>query len=123
MLLARGHYEDAEPLYSEALAIRQKRLPEAHSAIAMSRSGLGAVRTAQGKYQEAQALLTQAWSVIGESKDTTIKERADVLERLARLYENWQKADPGEGYEAQAAKWRKRLADLRPPSTQPKDHR
>ena len=35
------------------------------------------------------------------------KRRA--LDRVVRLYESWEKAEPGKGHESKAAEWRARL--------------
>jgi hypothetical protein len=40
----------------------------------------------------------------------TPKHRAEVLTCLVELYEAWQTAEPGKGYDARAAEWREKLA-------------
>ena len=57
---SQGRYEEAEPLYRDALAMGQRLLGEAHPDVASSLFNLGALRYNQGRYSEALALLLQA---------------------------------------------------------------
>jgi tetratricopeptide (TPR) repeat protein len=57
---SQGRYEEAEPLYLDALAMRKRLLGEAHPDVASSLFNLGALRYNQGRYSEALALLLQA---------------------------------------------------------------
>jgi hypothetical protein len=40
----------------------------------------------------------------------TAQDRKNVRNCLAKLYEAWHAAEPGKGYDAKAAKWRRTLA-------------
>ena len=44
--------------------------------------------------------------------------KREALERIVRLYETWNIAEPGKGYDARASEWRARLAALKA-ATQP----
>jgi tetratricopeptide (TPR) repeat protein len=57
---SQGRYEEAEPLYRDALAMYKRLLGEAHPDVASSLFNLGALRYNQGRYSEALALLLQA---------------------------------------------------------------
>jgi tetratricopeptide (TPR) repeat protein len=57
---SQGRYEEAEPLYLDALAMGQRLLGDAHPDVASSLFNLGALRYKQGRYREALALLLQA---------------------------------------------------------------
>jgi hypothetical protein len=39
----------------------------------------------------------------------THKETRDAFGLAVKLYESWDKADPGKGYDAKAAEWKERL--------------
>ena len=57
---SQGRYEEAEPLYRDALAMSKRLLGEAHPDVASSLFNLGALRYKQGRYSEALALLLLA---------------------------------------------------------------
>ncbi|WP_292619852.1 MULTISPECIES: tetratricopeptide repeat protein [unclassified Nitrobacter] len=44
-----GRYAEAEPLYKQALAIREKALPPDHPDVAQSRKNLADLDSAQGR--------------------------------------------------------------------------
>ena len=54
LLMFNGDTVAAEPLLREALAIREKALPEGHESIARTRSRLGACLAALGYDEEAE---------------------------------------------------------------------
>jgi CHAT domain-containing protein len=59
-LLTAGLYTEAEPLYREALALRQAALPAGHPDIATSLVNLGNFLEITGRYAEAEPLLREA---------------------------------------------------------------
>jgi small-conductance mechanosensitive channel len=61
-----------------------------------------AVTDRQAKFTEAEALLLEGNEAVQQSSSADRKYKRDVLQRLMRLYEAWEKPD-------QAAKWRSKL--------------
>jgi predicted RNase H-like HicB family nuclease len=60
---SQGRYEDAEPLYLQALELRKRLLGDNHPAVATSLNNLALLYNSQGKYAEAEALSQQALTV------------------------------------------------------------
>ena len=90
----RALYREAEPLYRQALAIRQKVLGPEHSDTAMSLNNLASLLQDQGHLAEAEPLLRQALAinqkVLGpEDLDTatSLNNLAMVLKAQGRLAE------------------------------------
>ena len=63
-LQAIGHRKQAEPLYRQALAIRQRVLGEEHPATADSYNNVAMNLDAQGRYQEAEPLYRRALEIL-----------------------------------------------------------
>jgi ATP/maltotriose-dependent transcriptional regulator MalT len=96
--LGRGNVQAAAAHGSEALRLYTAAFDSTHSKVAAARSQLGAVRTAQGRYAEAESLLRAAHRVHAAS-GTPGAAHARIRERLAALYNAW-------GRPAEAARWR-----------------
>jgi len=59
----QGRYEEAEPLYQQALALSRELLGKRHPDVASSLFHLGALRYNQGRYPEALDLLLEAEAI------------------------------------------------------------
>jgi tetratricopeptide (TPR) repeat protein len=59
----QGKYEEAEPLYRRALAVREKQLGAEHPDTALSLNNLAGLYHVQGKYEEAEPLYKRALTV------------------------------------------------------------
>ena len=46
---------------------------------------------------------------IVESSNKSPSQTQASIERLAKFYESWHAAEPGQGYDAKAAEWRAKL--------------
>ena len=57
-------YEEAEPLYKQALSLRQELLGDRHPDVASSLNNLAFLRYHQNRYDEAEALLLQALEIL-----------------------------------------------------------
>ena len=75
MYRSQGRYEEAEPLYKQALSLKQELLGDRHPSVAISLNNLAVLRYHQNRYDEAEALLLQAleiWeSVLGSNHPNT----------------------------------------------------
>jgi tetratricopeptide (TPR) repeat protein len=60
---SQGRYEEAEPLYLDALAMKKRLLGEAHPAVATSLNNLAGLYRSQGRYGEAEPLYLKAIEV------------------------------------------------------------
>jgi len=96
-LKSQGRYQEAEPLYLDALNIRKAELGERHPDTATSLNNLAGLYESQGRYQEAEPLLLDALNItkaeLGERHPST----ATSLNNLAELYRaqgRYQEAEP-----------------------------
>lgn len=127
-LLKRGTREaarEAEPLLRECLEIRLKTIPDDWR-VPNTRSLLGGVTllvveldssltpaSRADLLREAERLLLEGYQGMKE-RDAAIPPQGKVripeaLERVVRLYEVWDKIEPGKGHDAKAAEWRRSL--------------
>src|SRR6516164_9748661 len=59
-LRQQGRYTEAEPLYQQALAIREKALGQDHPDVAASLNNLAVLYYSEGRYAEAEPLYKRA---------------------------------------------------------------
>jgi tetratricopeptide (TPR) repeat protein len=117
-----GKYVEAEAIWREVLKIHQGALPPGDWRTSSAQSALGGALLAQSKFVEAEPLLLEGFRGIQAGKDTPPKPK-DALpgscERLVKLYEAWDSAEPGKGHDAQALQWRekRKALDVNTPST------
>jgi tetratricopeptide (TPR) repeat protein len=109
-LMRQRRPADAEPLFREALTIREKRFPDAWKT-AQLQSKLGEALTALDRHADAEPLLLAALPVLERHTRETgglgpPAARAATLRRLIRLYDAWGKPE-------RAAEWRKRAAAIK----------
>ena len=68
---SQGRYEEAEPLYLQALQLTRSLLGESHPDVATSLNNLAELYRSQGRYEEAEPLYLQALqlrrSLLGEA--------------------------------------------------------
>jgi len=83
---SQGRYEEAEPLFLQALELGRSLLGENHPDVASSLNNLAALYKSQGRYEEAEPLFLQALelrrSLLGENHPDV----AGTLNNLALLY-------------------------------------
>lgn len=80
----RGELEEAVRYGKEALAGYRARYDSTESRVTSILSDLGAIRTEQGRYEEAETLLLEARAA--QEEDSAV---AKTRERLGALYEQW----------------------------------
>ena len=109
MLLGKGGGREAEPLFREAIELHRDGVFPAWSRPARQ-SDLGACLALQGRYADAEPLLVNSYGfheIKGVSEPETYARES--LRRIIDLYEAWDAAEPGKGYDAEAAEWRAKL--------------
>jgi CHAT domain-containing protein/tetratricopeptide (TPR) repeat protein len=92
-----GEYAKAEPLYKEALEIRQKVLGREHPDTALSLNNLALLYQAMGDYAKAEPLLTGALEMRQKVLGREHPDTAQSLNNLALLYQamgDYAKAEP-----------------------------
>ncbi len=85
-LYERGAFAEAEPLYFQALTIREQVLGQEHLDTAQSLDGLGKVYWCRGKFQQAEPLLQRALTIYERQVGLTHPDTARSLNNLAVLY-------------------------------------
>jgi serine/threonine protein kinase len=107
-LLRQQKYAEAEPLLRDALAAHEKKAPAARTFHV--RALLGACLLGRKQYAAAEPLLLSGYEGMKRHEVTIPPEGkgqlTKALERLVRLYEEWDKKD-------EAARWRTELDALR----------
>jgi hypothetical protein len=83
--LARGDAKSAEPILRRAVRVRRKLFPAGDWRIAQAESLLGEALSLSGSYDEAQALLAGAATVLKEGAGPQGREAAANKARLASL--------------------------------------
>lgn len=94
---SQGRYAEAEPLYLQALSIREQTLGHDHPDGATSLNNLALLYKSQGRYAEAEPLYLQALSIREQTLGYNHPDVANSLNNLANLYKSqgrYAKAEP-----------------------------
>ena len=73
---------------------------------------LGGILSGLGRFSDAEPLLIESYEALRDDAGLPPRDRKEMLERLVRLYESWDAAEPGKGYAEKAAQWRGKLDEL-----------
>ena len=84
----RGQYTEAEPLYRQALAIRENSLEPTHPDTAISLNNLASLYESQGRYEEALPLFHRTLAIWEDALGPNHRNTATSLRNLAVLYES-----------------------------------
>jgi serine/threonine-protein kinase len=88
-----GRTDEAEQLLREAVRIRSENAPETHFLRATANGALGEFLTAQARFPEAESLLLSSYQSLKKSQAEKSPRTKLALQRLANLYEAWNKPD------------------------------
>ena len=94
---SQGRYEQAEPLYLQALELSQRLLGEDHPNVATSLNNLAGLYKSQGRYNEAEPLYLQALELWKHLLGEDHPDVATSLNNLAGLYKSqgrYEQAEP-----------------------------
>ncbi|MEB3178333.1 MAG: tetratricopeptide repeat protein [Nostocaceae cyanobacterium] len=114
---AMGRYDEAEPLYKQALELRKHLLGENHPSTATGYGNLAGLYHAMGRYDEAEQMYKQALELtkhlLGENHPST----ATSHNNLALLYSSMGRYDEAEQMYKQALELTKHLLGENHPDT------
>ena len=90
---SQGKYEEAEPLYQQALEMLQKLLGTEHPDIATSLNNLAGLYSSQGKYEEAEPLYQQALAIAEKSLGVAHPNTMTIRNNFADMLKSRQSSD------------------------------
>ena len=102
-------HAEAQPLCREAGSILTARLPEEHRTRRYNDNLLGGILAGLGHFVGAEPLLIESYEALESDAGLEPGKRRTMLERLVRLYESWDSAEPGKGFAEKAAEYRELL--------------
>ncbi len=104
MYESQGRYEEAEPLYLQALELCKRLLGDNHPDVATSLNNLALLYESQGRYEEAEPLYLQALELRKRLLGDNHPDVATSLNNLALLYETQGKLEDAERLAQRALK-------------------
>jgi len=99
----------AELIARGALDLGRQSLGAGDWRLSDTRSLTGEALLAQKKFAQAEPLLLEAQEDLAGSAEAPADARKRAVRRLVDLYEAWERASPGQGKMAEAARWKARL--------------
>ncbi|MCG3126976.1 MAG: Serine/threonine-protein kinase PknD [Phycisphaerae bacterium] len=113
-LRARGRFEDAIVYLDRALKNAREALPADAQGLAFILGWYGSCLGALHRYAEGEPMLLEARAIIDRTLGEDHPIAGSMAHDLADLYRDWDKAEPGKGYDAKSQQWR---ATSQPAST------
>jgi eukaryotic-like serine/threonine-protein kinase len=107
-------YAEAETLFREAIGCLGKAARKEDRKIGVTRDKLGRVLKKLDRRAEAEAELLEAERLLVAVKDDSPESHRNTISDLVALYEAWEKAEPGKGYQDKAAAWKAKLPPPEP---------
>jgi serine/threonine-protein kinase len=95
-----GRIDDAEKLLREAVRIRAENMPETHFLRAVANGALGEFLTAQARFPEAESFLVSSYESLQKSQAANSPRTRRARQRLANLYDAWNKPEQAASYRA-----------------------
>jgi hypothetical protein len=102
----KGHYSEAEELAGKVLTIGEKRGELTGPVRWLTTSVRGGALAGLGRFAEAQPLLVGLYDLIKDRADVTPAEKRRTLDRVIRLYDSWDAAEPEKGYAEKVEEFR-----------------
>jgi tetratricopeptide (TPR) repeat protein len=91
-----SRYTEAEPLYKQALAIRERTLGPQHAAVGDSLSNLAGLYRTQGRYEVSERIYKNAIAVQEAALGGDHKDLGATLNNFGALYRLWGRYDEAE---------------------------
>jgi tetratricopeptide (TPR) repeat protein len=111
LLRKMGRLDEAENLLAKALEIRRRLYPQGNEGcfyLAATMAELGETKRLLGKLEEAEPLLVDSYTYFAALPHPSMRDfRRWIVSLIVTLYEDRDAAEPGRGYDVQAANWRR----------------
>jgi len=110
VLLELKQYTEAETLCRESVAMSSRSLGAEHWQTGNTRIRLARALIGLGRFAEAEAQYLESIRVFGVAKGVPPGMLKGLPEAMASLYEQWDKAEPGNGHAEKATHWKAKTA-------------
>ena len=122
LLLAEGRYGDAETLLAtievETRKADTRYSPYGNSVVrALVLMNLGKARTRLGKFAAAETNLLEAQPTLLKTNGPQDQDTRKCTQAVIDLYNAWNIAEPGNGHQARAVAWKRKLDELVAPAS------
>jgi serine/threonine protein kinase len=113
LLVSQGKYAEAENLLAAVESPSRKAFTEGNaSRLGSLLLNLGKARTGLHEFVIAEIDLMQAQPIFVKTRGPMHKNTRNCTQALVDLYIAWDAAEPGKGYGAKAAEWKRKLGKL-----------
>jgi tetratricopeptide (TPR) repeat protein len=102
----RKKYDEAIVYLDRALKNARRSLPADADGLAFILGWYGSCQRDLGKFAEAEAKLIESRQIIAKTKGEGHPIAKQMALGLQMLYEAWDKAEPGKGYDVKAGEWK-----------------
>ncbi len=109
-----GQLDGAELLGAEAVTTARRVLPKGHWHAGVYLSGHARTLAAMKRFAEAEAEMLEAYDTLQKALGSDHKRTIGVIKHIVNLYDAWHDAEPGKGYNANAAEWKAKLDAVAP---------
>jgi serine/threonine protein kinase/tetratricopeptide (TPR) repeat protein len=115
-LRSRKRFDEAIVYLDRALKNARKSLPTDAEGLAYILGWYGTCLRAKGRYAEGEPMVLEARGIIVRTMGEDHMIAGKMALDLQRLYQDWDKAEPGKGYDVKAAEWKNKAPHTAPPS-------
>ncbi len=119
LLIARGDLLQAQTVARESTVMFEHLFGSDNWNTGNARLKLGRVLTGLSRFADAEPELVESERVLAKARGAPPGRHKQCLGAIITLYESWDRAEPGKGYDAKAAEWKSKLAaaNAPPPET------
>ncbi len=107
-LRQQKRYSEALEILDRSIRAARKALPPDNPGMAFNLAWYARTLIDLDRFADAEAPMVEARGIIGRSLGEESPVATAMAKDLALLYERWDKAEPGKGYDAKAAAWREK---------------